>query len=108
MSEIKGELIVKGQTEEVGTSGFKKRSAVVKPESQYPQTILVEFVKDKCDLLDSVNIGDKVTINYNLNGRKWTSPQGEDKYFNSVQGWKVTVDSNSPAPTESVSQDPPF
>lgn len=108
MSEIKGELIVKGQTEEVGTSGFKKRSAVVKTEGQYPQTILVEFVKDKCDLLNSVNIGDKVTINYNLNGRKWTSPQGEDKYFNSVQGWKVTVDSNLPAPTEAVSQDPPF
>ena len=109
MSEVKGELIVKSQIEEVGTNGFKKRHAVIKTDGQYPQTILIEFIKDKCILLDNVNIGDQVIINYNLNGRKWTNPQGEDKYFNSVQAWKLTVDSvhNNHYP-KPESQDPPF
>ena len=29
------------------------------------------------------------TASPNLRGREWTSPQGETKYFNSIQGWKI-------------------
>jgi hypothetical protein len=89
--EIQGKLIVINDTKEIGTSGFRKREAVVETsEGQYPQTILVEFTKDKCDLLDSYNIGDQVTLSCNLNGRKWTSPSGEDKYFNSIGVWRIS------------------
>ena len=47
-------------------------------------------------------MGDNAKIDINLRGREWESPQGEIKYFNSIQGWrieKVAVDdSNSPIP----------
>ena len=50
---------------------------------------MVEFVQDKCDLLDKFEVGKNVKIGINLRGREWTNPQGETKYFNSIQGWNI-------------------
>lgn len=69
---------------------FKKREFVLEYiERQYPEYIKFEFVQDKCDLLDRFKVGQDVTIDFNLKGRKWTSPQGEVKYFNTLQAWRV-------------------
>lgn len=70
-------------------SGFRKRELIIVTEEQYPQFLLVEFVQDKCDLLDSLKEGDLVKIGINLRGREWVNPEGETKYFNSIQGWKI-------------------
>jgi hypothetical protein len=40
------------QTKEVGSGGFK-RDVVVTTDEQYPQHISVQFVQDKCDLLNT-------------------------------------------------------
>ena len=50
---------------------------------------MVEFVQDKTDLLNSFSVGQQVKININLRGREWVNPQGETKYFNSIQGWRI-------------------
>lgn len=71
------------------SASFRKREIVVTTEEQYPQHLSIEFVQDKTDLLDQYKEGDKVTIGINLRGREWTSPQGEVKYFNSIQGWRI-------------------
>lgn len=70
-------------------SGFEKREVVLLTEEQYPQPINIEFTQDKVDLLNSVNVGEKVKIGINIRGREWTSPQGEVKYFNSIVGWRI-------------------
>jgi hypothetical protein len=49
----------------------------------------IEFVQDKTAILDQFNVGDPVKVGINLRGREWTSPQGEIKYFNSIQGWRI-------------------
>jgi len=51
--------------------------------------ILIEFVQDKCDLLNKFKEGEDVTVSINLRGREWVNPQGETKYFNSIQGWRI-------------------
>ena len=34
-----------------------------------------------------------------LKGREWKSPEGETKYFNSIQGWRIDADKDEkPAP----------
>ena len=48
-----------------------------------------ELIQDKCDILDPYNKGDKVDVYFNLKGRKWTDPKGVDKYFNSLQAWRL-------------------
>ena len=88
--EITGKIKLIGQTSSYGDNGFTKREVVLITQEQYPQHILVEFVKDKCSILDKFSVGQDVTIGINLRGREWTDPKsGELKHFNSVQGWKI-------------------
>ncbi|MFN3020818.1 DUF3127 domain-containing protein [Soonwooa sp.] len=70
-------------------SGFQKKEMVLLTEEQYPQPINIEFLSEKVDLLNAYNEGDKVKVSINIRGREWTSPQGEVKYFNSINGWRI-------------------
>ncbi len=87
--EVQGRIKMIDETKTYGNNGFRKREVVITTEEQYPQHILVEFVQDKCDLLNSYNEGQMVKVSINLRGREWVNPQGETKYFNSVQGWRI-------------------
>lgn len=87
--ELQGKIKVVGETQTFGSNGFQKREVVVTTEEQYPQDIMVEFVQDKCEILNSYEVGQNVKIGINLRGREWTNPQGEVKYFNSIQGWRI-------------------
>jgi len=87
--EVQGKIKVIGETQEFGSNGFRKREVVVTTAEQYPQSIMVEFVQDKTDLLNSFAVGQDVKISISLRGREWTNPQGEVKYFNSIQGWRI-------------------
>ena len=87
--EVQGRVKMIDETKTYGNNGFRKREVVVTTEEQYPQHILVEFVQDKCDLLNNYSEGQMVKISINLRGREWVNPQGETKYFNSIQGWRI-------------------
>ena len=71
------------------SASFKKRELVVTTDEQYPQMLLVQFVQDKCDLLNNYKVGQDVKVAINLRGREWINPQGEAVYFNTIQGWRV-------------------
>jgi hypothetical protein len=85
-------------TKEYGEKGFKKREAVIETQGEYPQPILVEFVQDKCAILDKFAVGDSVVVDINLRGREWTAPDGQVRYFNSIQGWKITKNTGEAKP----------
>lgn len=87
--EIQGKIKMVGETQTFGSNGFRKRELVVTTEEQYPQHLLVEFIQDKCDLLNTYAVGQSVKVSINLRGRDWVNPQGETKYFNSIQGWRI-------------------
>jgi hypothetical protein len=79
---------------------FSKREFVVTDTSNgnYPQDILFQSTQDKCAILDSFQLNDHVDVSFNLRGREWTSPQGEVKYFTSLEAWRIERASNAPAP----------
>lgn len=87
--EVEGKIKVIGETKEYGNNGFRKREVVITTEEQYPQFLNIEFIQDKTELIDKFNVGENVKIGINLRGREWVSPQGETKYFNSIQGWRI-------------------
>lgn len=89
--EIQGRIKTIFATETVGQNGFQKRDLVITTDGQYPQDIIIQFAQGNCALLDNLQIGQIVKIHFNLQGREWTSPQGEVKYFNTVVGWKIEV-----------------
>ncbi|WP_426432237.1 DUF3127 domain-containing protein [Winogradskyella sp. HB-48] len=87
--EVQGRIKVIGETQTFGSNGFRKREVVVTTEEQYPQHLMIEFIQDKTDLLDNYQAGQQVKVSINLRGREWVNPQGETKYFNSIQGWRI-------------------
>ena len=87
--EITGKIKMIGETQTFGNNGFRKRELVITTDEQYPQDILVEFVQDKTDVLDKYKEGQDVKVSINLRGREWISQQGETKYFNTIQGWRI-------------------
>lgn len=89
--EIQGRIKVIFATETVGQNGFQKRDLVITTDEQYPQDIIIQFTQSKCELLDTLQVGQRVKVHFNLQGREWTSPQGEVKYFNTVLGWKIEL-----------------
>ncbi len=86
--EVSGKIKVINAEQQISAS-FRKRELVVTTEEQYPQHIMIEFTQDKCDLLNSYKAGEGVKVSINLRGREWVNPQGETKYFNSIQGWRI-------------------
>ena len=86
--EVIGKIKMIGATQDVSAS-FKKRELVVTTEEQYPQHIMIEFTQAKVDDLNSYQVGEQVKVSINLRGREWVNPQGETKYFNSIQGWRI-------------------
>lgn len=102
--EVQGKIKLIGETKTFGNNGFQKRELVITTEEQYPQTLMIEFVQDKTSLLDSFNVGQPVKIGVNLRGREWVNPQGETKYFNSIQGWRIE---NLAAQTQGSGNVPP-
>jgi len=103
--EIKGKIKKISETVQI-SDRFRKREFVVEYASNpdYPQPIQFEMVQDRCELLDPFEIGQQVEIFFDLRGREWTNPQGEVKFFNSLQAWKLVLDQNSVS-TSSSDQD---
>lgn len=103
--EVIGKLKVIGADQQI-RSTFKKRECVVTTSEQYPQTIMIEFAQDKCEYLDGYKVGDEVKVSINLRGREWINPQGEAKYFNQIQGWRIertaTAAPQQPVPVSPV------
>ncbi len=66
-------------------SGFSKRELVVTSEGdRFPQDVMFEFLKEKADLLNSLNEADRVKVSFDIGGREYNG-----RYFNSLKGWKI-------------------
>ena len=89
--EIQGRIKQIFPSQVIGQNGFEKRDLVIVTEEQYPQMIIIQFTQQRCDLLDSLQVGQNVKVYINIRGREWTNPQGEIKYFNTIEGWKIEV-----------------
>lgn len=87
--EVIGKIKLINETQTFGSNGFRKRDLVVTTDEQYPQMILVEFIQDKCDILNSYNVGEDVKISINIRGREHVNNEGITRYFNSIQGWRI-------------------
>ena len=88
--EVVGTLKVKSETQKV-SDRFTKRDFVLTTEAStpYPQHVSFQITQDKCSLLDQFNEGEEIKVQFNLRGREWKSPQGETKFFNTLEAWRI-------------------
>ena len=83
-------------TEQVNDK-FKKRMFVLNDQAdKYPQSISFQLVQDKVSLVDTIGEGQEVEVAFNIRGREWTSPQGDVKYFNTLEAWRIEVKASEP------------
>ena len=99
--EYKGKIVAIMETVKVSEK-FRKREFVVSDEApSYPQVIIFQTTQDRVDLLNSVKVGDYVNVLFGMKGREWKNPQGEIKYFNTMDAYKVIVTASGTAPQHS-------
>jgi len=98
MFSLKGTLKVINE-EQIISEKFKKREFVLEDNSgQYPQVISFQLAQDKVSLIDGYQLGNEVTVYFNLRGREWTSPKdGLVKYFNTLDAWKIEGSAAAPS-----------
>lgn len=110
---IKGRIIVINE-KQTFASGFQKQEFVIDDMAdQYPQQIKLEAVKDICDKVGVMSIGDQVSVDFNLRGNEYNG-----KYYVNLQAWKVEVTApaqSAPAPDtatasaeDPLDEEPPF
>lgn len=93
--DITGILHAISETQQVSEK-FKKRDFVLKDtSSQYPQFISFQLTQDKCGIIDNYSLAQEIKVHFNLRGRQWDSPQGETKYFNTLESWRIESISNT-------------
>ena len=105
---IQGKLHVKYETKQV-SDRFRKREFVIEyaDNPMYPQFVTFQLIQDKCELLDPYETGTFLQVEFDLRGREWTSPQGEIKYFNSLDAWRVAPVQVAAGPTGGAPTPPP-
>ena len=122
-ASVKGTIHLIEETKTFGQKGFRKRLVVLEQNkgSGFTNYIPVEFLKDACDSVDDLHLGDEIEVSYRLSGRKWQRDESSDpKYFLSAEAMSFKVitgnssDSSGAAPdidnalAEAADDDVPF
>jgi hypothetical protein len=84
---VRGVVHLIEETKTFGQKGFRKRLVVLEQsKGTFTNYIPVEFVKDGCDEVDSLGVGDEIEVTYRLSGRRWQRDEAsEAKYFLSAE-----------------------
>ena len=88
--ELTGILVVKKDTKQVSDK-FKSREFVIETADKYPQSICLQLSQNNVTAIDIAKVGDEIKVHYNLRGRAWTNPQGETKYFNTIEAYRIEM-----------------
>lgn len=88
--EIEG-IVEKIYDIEKKTETFQTREFVIRTEETYPQFIKFQTTQDKCNIVDTCSVGDKIKVYFDLRGREW-----QGKYFTNLNAWKLEKVENAP------------
>ena len=103
-NQITGTIILIGQTYQVPTNNgtqFMKRELVLDASTFDRYTgqkrenyVNMEFVQNNTTKLDNFNVGDLVTVDFVLSGRK-SEKDGNVRYFTNITGYEIRMFQNS-------------
>jgi hypothetical protein len=91
--ELQGTIIEIAPTQQISDK-FKKREFVVEKKEDnnngqvWTETIKFQTVQNKCELLDTLQVGDSVNVSFNIKGNKWEK-NGQISYFNNLDAWRI-------------------
>ena len=85
---VRGVVHLIEETKTFGLKGFRKRLVVLEQsKGTFTNFIPIEFVKDGCDAVDDLAVGEEIEVSYRLSGRRWQRDEAsEAKYFLTAEG----------------------
>ncbi len=100
--EITGQVKVIENTQTFA-SGFQKREFVVTiPDGKYPQDIKLELIKDNVTVLDGIQLGDEITVHFNVRGNEYNG-----KYYVNLVAWRIEQKEQQPPRQEQAQAQQP-
>ena len=85
--DLTGKIKVIQAAQTFGAKGFTKREFVVTVAAgKYPQDIALECVQEKVNLLDGLDVGQTVTVTFDIRGREYNG-----RYFNNLQALRISA-----------------
>lgn len=113
--EIKNVILEKIFEETMRGNNFRSRDFIIKivDNPDYPQFAKLQLVQDKCLLLDNFKVGEMVNVSFNLKGRLWVNPKGEEVWLTNLDAWRIERAANASQafgnkPTTSNVESDPF
>ena len=91
---VKGTIHLIEETKTYCQKGFRKRLVVLEQVKGggFTNYVPVEFLKDACDSVDDLHLGDEIEVSYRLSGRRWQRDESsEPKYFLSAEAMSFRV-----------------
>ena len=65
-------------------SGFSKREFVITTADKFPQDVKLDCLKEKAALLDAVEEGQTVRVQFDISGREYNG-----RYFVNLNAWRI-------------------
>ncbi len=91
--ELTGRLYEKFPKQQI-KENFSKREFVLEISEQgangmmYTNYAAFQLVNAQCDLIENFNLGDMVTVSFNVRGNKWEK-DGQVKYITNLNAWRI-------------------
>ena len=96
MFEIQGKLEVIYDAQQISEK-FRKREFVLEVQSGiYPEYPKFQLTQEKCQLLDTFEVGELVKVCFNLRGRPYEK-NGEKTYFTNIEAWRIELATGAPS-----------
>ena len=90
---IRGSLYKKEDIQII-SEGFKKRVFILEVYDNpvYKDYLSFALIQEKCSFVDGFNIGDFLIVDFNIKGREYKKEGSKDRYFITLQAWRVSKD----------------
>tara|TARA_R100000951_G_scaffold92658_1_gene81106 strand:+ start:408 stop:761 length:354 start_codon:yes stop_codon:yes gene_type:complete len=102
---IKGKISAIHDIQDIPNTEYQKRVFAISNNEGYQgkeQVFAFELFGDKMSLINGFKEGDQVDVEYNLRCRHWK----EDKYFTTLDAWKITKVAGEYQPPEAQNHEP--
>ena len=64
---------------------WTSQTIILEQEGQFPKPVAINLFGDKINLLNGIQINDKLNVSINLESREYN-----EKYFTKVNAWKIS------------------
>lgn len=83
-----GVIVYIGETKAVSDKYSLREFVLSDLNEKFPQEVKFQVSQKNCPLLDNYQVGQTITVHYNLRGRRYER-NGTTSWFTTVEAWRI-------------------